>query len=96
MIMDAVYESYWADSYGMIHHISARCEINCQSQEIINFRLRKDQVIGMTKLFDCVMIADNTGRPVNYGSIQPMGFIGFWLDAKVYGWLRDAATKPVE
>lgn len=94
--MDAIYESYWADNHGTIHHIFAKCEINHQNREIINFRLCKNQVIGMTKLFDCVMLANNTGYPISYGSIQPMGFIGFWLDAKMYDWLKNAATKPIE
>ena len=89
--MKATYHSYWLDKTSMIHHITASCEINYQSQELYNFMLHKNDVTSMKKLFECV-IPDNsdTGRIIGYGPIQPLGFTGDWLDKKLYSWLADA------
>ncbi len=88
--MKATYHSYWLDKNSMIHHITASCEINYQSQELYNFTLNKNSITNMKKLFEYVIPDNsNTGRMVGYGSIQPSGFTGVWLDKKLYSWLAN-------
>ena len=93
--MKATYHSYWIDKNNAVYNITAKCDINTKNYRISNLMLNKSDVVGMRKLFDCVM-AGSHGYEIAYGSPEMIGWNGAWLDKNTYKWLKDAKTAPVQ